>query len=126
MNYKEIDSRSTPLRTICTVATNAIDELFHFSRTGLLDEKSALEYAEYFYGTVLVACQAYAVGTVSDYNETNNADIKKLTLYKHSETCLNEHTRVELINALANFLSTTKSGQDGRKMRQLKFYVFLV
>lgn len=69
MHFKEADYRSTALTIFCTSSTNAIDELIKFSKAGLLDGITAMEYAEYFYGAVLVACQAYATGTVSDINE---------------------------------------------------------
>lgn len=68
-----------------------------------MDGITAMEYAEYFHGAVLVACQAYAVGTVSDINEIEAANHKKIDLYKHKETNYHEYTYVELINALANF-----------------------
>ncbi|WP_269617844.1 hypothetical protein [Zhongshania sp. BJYM1] len=103
MHYKEIDFRSTPLRTLCTASTNAVSELILFSKSGVMDGITAMEYAEYFHGAVLVACQAYAVGTVSDINEIEAANHKKIDLYKYKETNYHEYTYVELINALANF-----------------------
>lgn len=103
MHYKEVDYRSTPLRTLCTSSENAIDELIGFSKAGIFDGLTAMEYAEYFYGAVLVACQAYAVGTVKDVNEIQGTNYKKLVLYKYKETECHEYTYIELINALANY-----------------------
>lgn len=103
MHIREIDDRSTPLRILCTASTNAISELLEFSKVGIMDGITAMEYAEYFHGAVLVACQAYAVGTVSDVNEISNSNIKKIDLYKFQEITIREYTFVELINALANF-----------------------
>ncbi|PHV00547.1 hypothetical protein CSQ88_16575 [Iodobacter sp. BJB302] len=84
MHYKELDHRSTPLRTLCTTATNAISELVQFSKVGILDSLLAAEYAEYFYGAVLVACQTYALGTVGDINEIRTLNglgkLKKIEL----------------------------------------------
>jgi len=103
MHFKEADYRSTPLRTLCTTSTNAINELIAFSKAGVLDGVTAKEYAEYFYGAVLVACQAYAVGTVSDVNDIQKSNHKKLDLYKYKETEYHQYSYIELINALANY-----------------------
>jgi len=101
----EADHRSTPLRILCTTATNAISELAELSRVGGIDGLTAMEYAEYQHGAVLVACQAYAVGTVGDLNKCRESlglsPLKKLTLYRSNEANL-PHTHVEQINALAN------------------------
>lgn len=103
MHYKETDLRSTPLRILCTISSNAIDELIEFSKSKVLDGITAMEYAEYIYGAVLVACQTYALGTVSDVNEIQKSNCTKLELYKFKENGSHEYTQVELINALANF-----------------------
>ncbi|MBW2940292.1 hypothetical protein [Zhongshania aquimaris] len=103
MHYKEIDFRSTPLRTLCTATTNVVSELIHLSKNGVMDGITAMEYAEYFYGAALVACQTYAAGTVSDINEIEKANYKKIDLYKYQETNCHEYTYVELINSLANY-----------------------
>lgn len=108
MHYLNSDFRSTPLRTLCTSSSNAIDELMRFSNNSLLlDELTALEYAEYIYGAVLVACQAYAVGTVSDVNTIRESlgkeKVQKFDLYKYSVSSKTEPTDVEFINALANY-----------------------
>jgi hypothetical protein len=103
MHFKQADYRSTALTIFCTSSTNAIDELIKFSKAGLLDGITAMEYAEYFYGAVLVACQAYATGTVSDINESQNTNYKKLVLYKYMETKYHEYSYIELINVLANY-----------------------
>ncbi|MDR7088595.1 hypothetical protein [Cellvibrio fibrivorans] len=108
MHYLNSDFRSTPLRTLCTSSSNAIDELMEFSKNSLLlDGLTALEYAEYFYGAVLVACQAYAVGTVSDVNVIRESQgkekVQKFELYKYSVYPKIEPTDVEFINALANY-----------------------
>ncbi|MFC1684750.1 hypothetical protein ACFL0R_04680 [Pseudomonadota bacterium] len=107
MHLNEIDFRSTPLRTLCTTATNAIDELVEYSKAGMFDGFTALEYASYLQGAVLVACQAYSVGTVSDINKirgsSNEEPLEKLVLYKAKESPEIEYTYVELINSLANY-----------------------
>src|ERR1022692_3513389 len=103
MHLREIDTRSTPLRVLCTTSTNAIAELVEFCKEGMMDGITAMEYAEYFYGAVLVACQAYAVGTVSDLNEIDGSKNNKLDLYKYRRPASQDHTLVELINALANY-----------------------
>jgi len=100
---REMDFRSTPLRTLCTASTNAITELIDFCKEGVMDGITAMEYAEYFHGAVLVACQAYAVGTVSDINEIQGSNEKKIDLYKYKVVSGQEYTYVELINSLANF-----------------------
>ena len=101
----EVDHRSTPLRILCTTATNAISELAELSRTGGIDGLTAMEYAEYQHGAVLVAGQAYTVGSVGDLNKCRESvglsSLKKLTLYRSNEANL-PHTHVEQINALAN------------------------
>ncbi len=56
-----------------------------------------------FIWAVLVACQVYAVGTISDINEIEKSKHNKIALYKYKETDFSEYTYVELINALANF-----------------------
>lgn len=82
MHYLNSDLRSTPLRTLCTSSSNAIDELMEFSKNSLLlDGLTALEYVEYFYGAVLVACQAYAVGTVSDVKVIRESQGKEKVQY---------------------------------------------
>lgn len=85
------------------MSTNAIKEIMDFSKVGMLDDTTAMEYAEYFLGAVLVACQKYAVGTVSDLNEIENSNERKLDLYKYQEIKCITYTYVELINALANY-----------------------
>lgn len=102
MHYKEFDSRSALLRTFCTTSTNAIAELMEFSSGEILDGITAMEYAEYLLGATLVACQKYALGTVSDFNEIKCSNETKLELYKYQEKRCLEHTHVELINALTN------------------------
>ncbi len=102
MHYKETDYRSTSLRILCTASTNAAAELIELSKNGIMDGITAMEYAEYFHGAVLVACQAYAVGTVSDINEIEQSSYKKIELYKYKETDYHKYTYVELINSLAN------------------------
>ena len=107
MHITHTDHRSTPLRTLCTISTNAIDELFEFSKSGLFDESTAMEYIYYLHGAVLVACQAYAVGTVSDINKIrkhkNLEKLNKHILYKSVESNIIKYTDVQLINALANY-----------------------
>lgn len=103
MHMREMDFRSTPLRTLCTVSTNAISELIDFCKAGVMDGITAMEYAEYFHGAVLVACQAYAAGTVSDINEIEGSNEKKIDLYKYKVVIGQEYTYVELINSLANY-----------------------
>lgn len=103
MHFKEADYRSTPLRILCTTVTNAINELIAFVKAGVLDGITAKEYAEYFYGPVLVACQAYTLGTVSDVNDIKKSSHKKLELYKNKESEYQQYSSVELINALANY-----------------------
>lgn len=103
----EVDHRSIPLRTLCTTATNAINELLTFSKAGVFDELTAMEYASYFQGAILVACQAYAVGVVSDINKIREAQgmspLKKHILYNCMESISIKYSYVELINALANY-----------------------
>ena len=87
MHLNEIDFRSTPLRTLCASVTNAIDGLIELSKASdILDGLTAMEYAEYFFRAALVACQAYAVGTVCDINKIRvsmgESELGKLTLYK--------------------------------------------
>ena len=103
MHYKEMDYRSAPLRVLSTASTNAVAELAGFSTEGIMDGGTAMEYAESFHGALLVACQAYAVGTVSDINEIQESNYSKIELYKYKETNYHDYTHVELINALANF-----------------------
>lgn len=107
MPIDEADFRSTPLLTLCTSATNAVSELLSFRDFGLFDNATALEYAEYFKGAVLVACQAYAAGVVADVNKIRDTlgepRVKKFELYKQSSLVTGGYTQVELINALANF-----------------------
>lgn len=125
MHYKETDLRSIPLRILCTTSSNAIDELIKFSKSGVLDGITAMEYSEYFYGAVLVACQAYAVGTVSDVNEIQESNCKKLDLYEYTESDLHEHTQVELINALANFFKHNEEWilwPNNRTAKTLRYY----
>lgn len=81
--------------------------MIDFSKFGLFDGITSLEYAEYFNGAVVVACQAYAVGTVADINKIREAmgrsRLKKYDLYKQNSCVTNGYTQVEFINALANF-----------------------
>jgi len=96
-HYKEMDYRSMPLRVLCTSTENAIKELISFTKEPIfLDGITALEYAEYLYGAVFVACQAYAVGVVSDINDirasAGKEKVSKLSLYKR---CKADHRRVD-------------------------------
>ena len=88
-----------PLRSLCMAATNAINELFKFSKPGMFDGITAMEYASYFHGAVLVACQAYVVGTVSDINNIrksqNKEALKKHILYKTMESSALKSSYVE-------------------------------
>lgn len=104
----DLDKRSTQLRTLCTTATNAVCELVRFSKTGILDPEEVDDYAGYFYGAILVACQAYAVGTVTDLNDFRALQglpkLKKMELYRRNMGGANSNpTLVEFINALANY-----------------------
>lgn len=107
MHINEIDFRSTPLRILCTTSTNAISELLNFAKSGVVDGLTAKEYVQYLLGAVLVACQAYAVGTVMDINAIRNVydrkSVSKIQLYKSDCAPNNPYGFVLLINALANF-----------------------
>lgn len=103
----ETDIRSLPLRVLCTVTTNAISELIEFSKVPeFIDKVTTQECIEYLYGAVLVACQAYAIGVVSDVNRVrasfNKNSIKKLEPYKNEGRFITAFSYIELINALAN------------------------
>ncbi len=106
-HYKEVDYRSTAIRTVCTTMTNAISELGVFAKEGVLDGITAKEYASYMEGSALVACQAYAVGCVSDVNDIRGSKghdpLNKLTLYKEARCSPDKHGYIELINSLANY-----------------------
>ncbi|MEC7118392.1 MAG: hypothetical protein VXW65_00610 [Pseudomonadota bacterium] len=106
MHIKEIDFRSTPLRVLCTTSTNAISELLSFAKLGVVDGLTAEEYTQYLLGAVLVACQAYAVGTVMDINAIRSAygrqPLSKIQLYKSGCIPNSQYNFVLLINALAN------------------------
>jgi len=125
MHYKEMDYRSAPLRTLCTISTNAVDELIELSKQGLMDGLTAMEYAEYIHGALLVACQAYAVSTVSDLNEILESNHKKVDLYKYKETNLKDYTFIELINSLANYFKHNeewKSWPINLTTKTLRYY----
>ncbi|RLA42133.1 MAG: hypothetical protein DRR42_23880 [Gammaproteobacteria bacterium] len=108
MHYKETDYRSMPLRVLCTSTENAIRELVSFTKEPtFLDGITAIEYGEYLYGAVFVACQAYAIGVVSDINDIMGLGatdkLSKLNLYKQGSASINGTTQIEFINALANY-----------------------
>ncbi|WP_063654158.1 hypothetical protein [Aliivibrio fischeri] len=106
-HINSIDFRSTPLRIVCTMNTNAVMKLMSFSKTEFMDALTAFDYIEVMYGSVLVACQTYAVGTVSDVNKirkcSGQAKLKKINLYRNVPYKPCEYTEVEFINALANY-----------------------
>jgi hypothetical protein len=107
-HYKEMDYRSMPLRVLCTSTENAIKELISFTKEPVfLDGITALEYAEYLYGAAFVACQAYAVGVVSDINDIRSSagkeKVSKLSLYKQNPAVNSGTSSIEFINALANY-----------------------
>lgn len=106
MRVDEVDHRSTPLLAVCTTATNAIAELREFSEAGMFDKTTSLEYAEYFNGAVLVACQAYMTGTASDINmmlgALGRSYMTRGELCKQSPNVVNGYTQIQLIDALAN------------------------
>lgn len=106
MRVDEVDHRSTPLLVVCTTATNAIAELREFSEAGMFDKTTSLEFAEYFNGAVLVACQAYMAGAVSDINKMRGAlgwsPMYSTDLHKQNSCVVNGHTQIQLIDALAN------------------------
>lgn len=106
-HYKETDHRATPLRILCTTATNAIDEIIRFSKVGMYDGSIAMEYVSCLQGAVLVACQAYAAGSASDINKIRKAHnlqpLRKHILYNSMETMALEYSCVALINSLANY-----------------------
>ena len=82
MHYKEFDFRSEPLRFLCTATENAIIELVTLTNPPVnLDVITAMEIAEYQYGAVYVAWQAYAVGTVSDINAVSYTHLTLPTIY---------------------------------------------
>jgi len=107
IHYKEVDHRSTALRTVCTSMENSISELAGFAKNGLLDGITAMEYATYLQGAALVACQAYAVGCVSDINDIRKSrgqqSFGKLALYKEGRWSPDNYGQIELINSLANY-----------------------
>lgn len=130
MHLNEIDFRATPLRTLCTSSTNAISDLIKLSKEpGILDGLTAMEYAEYFLGAVLVACQAYAVGTVSDINKirisADESELDKLALYKLGRKSGVNYTSVELINSLANFFKHNEEWDawpENHTTKTLRYY----
>jgi len=129
MHVNEFDFRSAPLRTLCTASTNAILELIHFSKEKKMDAITAMEYAEYFHGAVLVACQAYAVGTVTDINKirkyAGEPPLKKLDLYNAKMISGHEYNLVQLINALANFFKHNEewsSWPSNETTKTLRYY----
>ncbi len=129
-HYKEADYRSMPLRVLCTSTENAIKELVALTKEPLLmDGLTAREYAEYLYGAVFVACQAYAIGVVSDVNDiresAGKAKLKKLSLYKQSPVGNGQTSRIELINALANYFKHNEEWDKWPKnetTKALKYY----
>jgi hypothetical protein len=129
MSIDEVDFRSTPLLTLCTSATNAVSELLSFREFGLFDNATALEYSEYFNGAVLVACQAYAAGVVSDVNRIRNLlgepRLNKFELYRQGSLVVKGFTQVEFINALANFFKHRDEWElksDPRTMKVLNAF----
>ena len=90
-----------------------------------MDGITAKEYAEYIYGAVLVACQAYAVGTVSDINEVRGSNYRKIDLYKRKVVSGQEYTYIELINSLANYFKHNEewaSWPENETTKVLRYY----
>lgn len=90
---------------------------------------SSTEYAEYFYGAALVACQPYAVGTVSDINEIRASlglsKLRKMELYKSNGISTLRYTFVELINSLANLFKHNQEWDiwpDKENTRTLRYF----
>lgn len=129
MHFKELDFRSIPLRTLCTASTNAISELIELAKSGIVDGLTAQEYGQYLFGAALVACQAYAVGAVTDINTIRSASgkppLSKIELYKSNMTNKNSHSFILLINSLANYFKHHEEWQswpDNETTRTLRHY----
>ena len=123
------DLRVNALNIVCTLNTNAVLELISMSKTEFMDVDKAGDYIEVMYGSVLVACQVYALGTVSDINKIRQSSglskLKKIKLYKHSRHKFCNYTEVELINSLANYFKHSDEWEiwpDNETTKTLRSY----
>jgi len=111
MNLQEIDWRIGPLNDIIvgiSAGLAAIQKRMNAEEG--FDGLSAREHAEPLLGLCFVAAQTYAVGTVSDLNrirmshgKSKEERLNKHKCYAHDTFINGDVTRIQLINASANY-----------------------
>ncbi len=110
-NFREIDYRIEPLRNVIVGIDAGLATI-----QGRLDTEEwfdgdwACEYAEPLLGLGFVAAQTYAVGTVSDLisvrmsrGKSEAENLKNYKCYAHDTFIKGDVTRIQLINASANY-----------------------
>jgi len=111
MHLREIDWRIEPLHDVIVgicAGLAAIQKRMDAEEG--FDGLSAREYAEPLLGLGFVAAQTYAVGTVSDLNrvrmsrgKSKEEKLNKHKCYAHDTFIKGDVTRIQLINASANY-----------------------
>ncbi len=108
MHIREIDWRIGPLRDIIVGIDASITAIRERFEAGEADGLAALEHVEPVLGIGFVALQNYALGTWTDLNEMRKTrrkpPVTKLRCYACDPITLRGGpTRIELINATANY-----------------------
>jgi len=111
MHLQEIDWRIGPLQDIIVgIGAGLVAIQKRMDAEEGFDGLSAREYAEPLFGLGFVAAQTYAVGTVSDLNsvrmsrgKSKEEKLNKHKCYAHDTFIKGDVTRIQLINASANY-----------------------
>ncbi|MGB2739337.1 MAG: hypothetical protein WBC60_02135 [Cognaticolwellia sp.] len=108
MNIYESDYGIGPLMDVEDTIISGIEKLFQRNRQELgFDGLWMNEYGEVLFGSLLVAAQAYFVGSLRDINEIRKSlGLKVLTkqdAYKNHHITVQNYSLIELVNSVANY-----------------------
>lgn len=107
MNVFEADYGLGPLKDVEEIIRAGFDTLFEKNKKEpWFDGLWMNEYGEVLFGSLLVACQAYCLGALSDINKVRESlglsALDKIESYEIHHNSQRKHSAIELINSAAN------------------------
>ncbi len=117
MNIYEADYGIGPLIDVEDTINEGIEKLFERNRENSgFDGLWMNQYGEVLYGSLLVAVQAYFVGSLRDINEIRKSlGLKSLTkqaAYKVHDITVQNYSLIELVNSTANYFKHRDEWDD--------------
>ena len=108
MNIYEADYGIGPLIDVEDTINQGIEKLFERNRQEpWFDGLWMNEYGEALYGSLLVAAQAYCIGSLRDINEIRESlglgSLTKQAAYKVHNITEQSYSLIELVNSAANY-----------------------